>query len=51
MEPPLLIEAGKHERFKVKFTDSGYAWTGYVRLTLLYAQAKELHLPSMFLRA
>jgi hypothetical protein len=51
MEPPLLIEAGKHERFKVKFTNSGYAWTGYVRLTLLYAQAKELSLPSMFLRA
>jgi hypothetical protein len=50
MEPPLLIEAGKHQRFKVKLTDSGYAWTGYVRLTLLYAEGKELPLPSMFLR-
>jgi hypothetical protein len=50
MEPPLLIEAGKHERFKAKLTDSGYAWTGYIRLTLLYAQANELRLPSTFLR-
>ncbi len=49
MEPPLLIEGGKHQRFKVKLTDSGYAWTGYVRLTVLYAGGKELPLPRTFL--
>jgi len=49
MEPPLLIEAGKHERFKVNLTNSGSAWTGWVRVTLLYAERKELQLPSTFL--
>lgn len=49
MEPPLLVDAGEHERFKVKLTNSGSAWTGCVRLTLLYAEGKELQLPSTFL--
>ncbi len=47
--PPLLVDSGKHERFKVKLTDSGYAWTGYVQIALLYSENRELRLPSMFL--
>ena len=50
MEPPLLVEAGNHERFKVRCTNSGYAWTGFLRLTLLYGEGKGLPLPSTFLR-
>ncbi|MEZ5404580.1 MAG: hypothetical protein R2729_33185 [Bryobacteraceae bacterium] len=50
MEPPLLVDTGQHQRFKVKLTDSGYAWSGWVRLTLLYAGNKELPMPSTFLR-
>jgi hypothetical protein len=50
MEPPLIVEAGKHERFKIKLTDAGYAWTGYVRIGLLYGANRELALPSTFLR-
>ena len=32
-------------------TSSGYAWTGYVRLTLLYGRKSELLLPWTFLAA
>lgn len=50
MEPPLLVDAGKHERFRVKLTEAGYAWTGYVRLSLLYGNNQALPLPPIFLR-
>lgn len=50
MEPPLVIEAGKHERFKVKLTNSGSAWTGYIRMNLAYGNDRELPLPCTFLR-
>jgi len=51
LDPPLTIDAGKHQRFKVRLTSSGYAWTGYVRLTLLYGRKSELPLPWTFLAA
>src|SRR5262249_26211470 len=50
MEPPLIVDPGRHERFRVKLADSGYGWTGYVRITLLYGNNKALPLPSTFLR-
>lgn len=40
LEPPLLVDAGQYQRFKVKYTDTGFAWRGFLRLTLLYGQAK-----------
>jgi len=51
LDPPLTIDAGKHQRFKVRLTSSGYAWTGYIRLTLLYGRKSELPLPWTFLAA
>jgi hypothetical protein len=50
MEPPLVIEAGRHERFKVKLTDSGSAWTGYIRMILPYGKDRNLPLPCTFVR-
>lgn len=49
LEPPLVINAGEHQRFKLKLTDTGYAWTGYLRLTVLYGDGKQLLLPWTFL--
>lgn len=51
LDPPLTVDAGKHQRFKVRLTNSGYAWTGYIRLTLLYGRKSELPLPWTFLSA
>jgi len=50
LEPPLIVGAGSHQRFKIKLTNLGYAWTGYVRIILLYGSNLELRLPSIFLR-
>ena len=51
LDPPLKVDAGEHQRFKIKLTHSGYAWTGFIRMTLLYADNRELALPCTFLRA
>jgi hypothetical protein len=49
LEPPLLVDPGKHQRFSIKLTDSGYAWSGYIQITVLYGDDHELSLPSTFL--
>lgn len=51
LDPPLVVDSGTHQRFKVKLTATGYAWTGYVQLTLLYGANRELSLPWTFLTA
>jgi hypothetical protein len=51
LDPPLVVDPGAHQRFKLKLAATGYAWTGYIRLTLLYGQNRELFLPWTFLEA
>lgn len=51
LEPPLIVGAGKHERFKIRLTEAGYAWCGFVHLTLIYSDKKELSLPRLYLFA
>lgn len=51
LEPPVLVDPGAHQRFKVKCTDTGYAWRGFLRLAVLYGDGKELVLPWTFLTA
>lgn len=46
LEPPLLVDPGEHQRFEIKLTHSGYAWSGCIRITLLYGDGRELPLPS-----
>ncbi len=43
-DPPLVIPAGKNERFKLRLTETGYAWYGDVSLTLDFGSSK-LRLP------
>jgi len=50
LEPPLTINAGRHQRFSLQLADIGYAWTGYVRITLVYGD-KQMALPCIFLSA
>jgi hypothetical protein len=49
LEPPLIVDAGKHQRFKIKLTNSGYSWMGYIQIALLYGDDHELWLPATFL--
>lgn len=49
LDPPLLVDPGTHQRFKVRLTNPGYAWTGYIQMALLYGEGHELWLPSTFL--
>jgi len=51
LEPPLVIDPKAHQRFRIKLIEVGYAWTGYVRLTLLYGSEHEMILPWTFLKA
>jgi hypothetical protein len=51
LEPPPAVDASAHQRFKVKFTETGYAWTGYARFNLIYGDERALALPAIFLRA
>jgi hypothetical protein len=51
LDPPLTVDAGANQRFKIKFTETGYAWSGYAKLTLIYGDQLELSLPTTFLRA
>jgi hypothetical protein len=46
-EPPLVVKAGSLERFKIRITDTGYAWNGGLRLSLLAGKADRLNLPAM----
>jgi hypothetical protein len=51
LEPPLLVDPRRHQRFKIRCNRTGYAWTGYLRLAILYAEDKKLVLPTIFLSA
>ena len=51
MEPPLVVDSYKYERLKIRFTDTGYAWRGYLKVTLLYGNSKQISLPWAFLVA
>jgi hypothetical protein len=33
-EPPLIVRSSSFERFKIKLTDTGYAWRGTITITL-----------------
>jgi len=46
-EPPVVIKGGNLERFKVRVTDTGFAWNGGLRLTLLAGKAEKLQLPAI----
>lgn len=46
-EPPLLVGAGEPERFKIRVSDTGYAWNGALRLSLLAGLHERLQLPAM----
>ncbi len=45
LEPPLTVKSGSHERLKIRCTDVGFAWSGALRLTLIYGANKRLSLP------
>ena len=46
-EPPLLVKASNLERFKIRVTDTGFAWNGGLRLTLFAGKVESLQLPAM----
>ena len=46
-EPPLLVEAGDLERFKIRITDTGYAWNGGLRVSLQTGPLEKLTLPAL----
>ena len=46
-EPPLVVKGEDLERFKIRVTDTGYAWNGGLRLSLLAGTAERLQLPAM----
>ena len=46
-EPPLIVEARNLQRFKVRITDTGFAWNGGLRLTFLAGKTEKLRLPAM----
>jgi hypothetical protein len=50
-EPPLVVRASSVERFKIRITETGYAWRGTIVLTLDYGNKKRLHLPAIRLYA
>lgn len=49
LEPPLIVDPYKHERFKIRFTDTGYAWRGYLKVTLQYEIRSTFHYRGRFL--
>jgi len=51
LTPPLEIHAGKHACFNIRLFETGYAWTGSVRIHLLFGSGRELALPWMSLTA
>ena len=42
-----VIKAGGVERFKIRLTDTGYAWRGSVAIFLNYGDGKLLRLPAV----
>lgn len=46
-DPPLLVKGRGLERFKIRITDTGYAWNGALRLTLIAGPTRTLRLPVM----
>ena len=46
-EPPLVIKGQNLERFKIRVTETGYAWNGGVQISLLAGKAERLPLPAM----
>lgn len=46
-EPPLGIAAANIARFKIRITDTGYAWNGSLRVTLIAGENERLALPAM----
>jgi hypothetical protein len=46
-EPPLVVKAGDLERFKIRVTNTGYAWNGGLRLSLLVGKTDRLCLPAI----
>ena len=43
----LRVKPGEVERFKIRLVDTGYAWTGFVRLALRFGKSGRLHFPSL----
>ena len=46
-EPPLRVKGGDLERFKIRITDTGYAWNGGLRLSLQTGSLAHLNLPAL----
>jgi hypothetical protein len=46
-EPPLLVKGAELERFKIRITDTGYAWNGGLRVSLQTGAAEQLSLPAL----
>ena len=46
-EPPLIVKAGSLERFKIRISDTGFAWDGGLRLCLMVGKNERLFLPAM----
>jgi hypothetical protein len=46
-EPPLLVKGGALERFKIRITDTGYAWNGGLRVSLQSGPLEQLNLPAL----
>ncbi len=46
-EPPLRVKGGDLERFKIRVTDTGYAWNGGLRVSLQTGPLGQLSLPAL----
>lgn len=46
-EPPLLIRGSDLQRFRIRITETGYAWNGGLRLRLRFGEADGLDLPAL----
>ena len=51
LEPPLIIEPKKHQRFKIRLTETDYAWTGYIKISFPFTETNDIELPWIFLTA
>jgi hypothetical protein len=45
-DPPLAVSAGGVSRFKIRLTETGYAWNGTMEVGLRYGPEKHLMLPA-----
>jgi len=46
-EPPLVVRAADLERFKIRITETGYAWNGGLRVSLQAGLYQKLDLPAL----